>query len=116
MNHFLLDWKTPRLRAVITQRKQLYKVRKILNKLPFLEFIIVVDHIKTKELEEKEISFSFEEAHQVEEMSIFPTRAESLQFCTIHLELRDNLKELNMFIIRLFHNILQPNGYLSSGK
>jgi len=64
-------------RAVITQRKQLYKVRKILNKLPFLEFIIVVDHIKTKELEEKEISFSFEEAHQVEEMSIFPTRAES---------------------------------------
>ena len=64
-------------RAIITQRKQLYKIRKIHEKLPFLEFIIIVDHIKTKELEDKEISFSFDESIPVEKMNIFPTKAES---------------------------------------
>jgi acetyl-CoA synthetase len=63
-------------RAIITQRKQLYKIRKIREKLPFLEFIIIVD-IKTKELEDKEISFSFDESIPVEKMNIFPTKAES---------------------------------------
>ena len=64
-------------RAIITQRKQLYKIRKIHEKLPFLEFIIIVDHLKTKELEDKEISFSFDESIPVEKMNIFPTKAES---------------------------------------
>jgi acetyl-CoA synthetase len=64
-------------RAIITQRKHLSKVRKIQDKLPYLEFIIIVDHIKTKELENKEIFFSLEETPAVEKMNLFPTKAES---------------------------------------
>jgi acetyl-CoA synthetase len=64
-------------RAIITQRKHLPKIRKIRDKLPFLEYIIVVDHNKTKPLEDKEVSFSLEETDSVEDMKIFPTRAES---------------------------------------
>jgi acetyl-CoA synthetase len=64
-------------RAIITQKKQLFKVRKIRERLPFLEFIIVVDHIKSKEQQDKEISFSFNESIPVEKINIFPTRAES---------------------------------------
>ena len=45
--------------------------------LPFLEFIIIVDHIKTKALEEKEIAFSLEETPSVENIEIAPTKAES---------------------------------------
>jgi acyl-coenzyme A synthetase/AMP-(fatty) acid ligase len=44
-------------RAIITQRKHLPKVRRVCNKLPYLEYIIVVDHLKTKKLENKEIAF-----------------------------------------------------------
>ena len=64
-------------RAIITQRKHLHKVRKILERLPNLEFIILVDHIKGKPLENKEVAFSLEEAIPVENMNIFPTSAES---------------------------------------
>ena len=64
-------------RAIITQRKHLNKVRKILNKLPYLEFIILVDHIKNKPLENKEVAFNLEETKPVEEIDIFPTFAES---------------------------------------
>jgi acetyl-CoA synthetase len=64
-------------RAIITQRKHLSKVRKIRNKLPYLEYIIVVDHIKSKDLEDKEIAFSLEDIPLVEKMDIFPTKAES---------------------------------------
>jgi acetyl-CoA synthetase len=64
-------------RAIITQRKHLPKVRKIRDRLPYLEFIIVVDDIKTKKLEDKEIAFSLEETPSVEKMNIFPTKAES---------------------------------------
>jgi acetyl-CoA synthetase len=64
-------------RAIITQRKHLNKIRKIRNKLPYLEYIIVVDHITTKMLEDKEISFCLEDTASVEDMVIFPTRAES---------------------------------------
>lgn len=64
-------------RAVITQRKYLPKLRKILEKLPDLEFIIVVDHLRNKDLGDKEIAFDFEDSVPVEELDIFPTRAES---------------------------------------
>jgi len=64
-------------RAIITQRKQLPNIRKIRDRLPNLEYIIIVDHCLTKELEYKEFAFSFEETPSVEEMVIFPTRAES---------------------------------------
>jgi acetyl-CoA synthetase len=64
-------------RAIITQRKYLPKIRKIKDRLPYLEFIIVVDHINTKVLEEKEFAFNLNETAPVENMIIFPTRAES---------------------------------------
>ena len=64
-------------RAIITQRKHLCKVRKIRDKLPNLEFIIIVDHVGAKELEEKEFSFNLKAIPAVEIMNIFPTKAES---------------------------------------
>ena len=64
-------------RAIITQRKHLSKIRKILDRLPHLEFIIIVDHIKTKTLENKEVAFSLKEATPVEDFEIYPTKAES---------------------------------------
>lgn len=64
-------------RAIITQSKHLSKVRKILDRLPFLEFIIIVDPHKTKELKVKEYAFSLEDSEKVENLEIFPTRAES---------------------------------------
>ncbi|MFO7574715.1 MAG: acetate--CoA ligase [Bacteroidales bacterium] len=64
-------------KAIITQRKHLSKVRKIIDKLPDLEFIIIVDHNKVKPLERKEVAFSLEESEPVENMEIFPTVAES---------------------------------------
>ncbi|MBA4321336.1 MAG: acetate--CoA ligase [Odoribacter sp.] len=64
-------------RAIITQRKHLPKVRKIIERLPWLEFIIIVDHNKIKPLEAKEVAFSLEEAVPVENFDICPTEAES---------------------------------------
>lgn len=66
-----------RTRAIITQRKHLHKVRKILERLPHLEFIILVDHVKSKPLGNKEVAISLEESFPVENMDIFPTSAES---------------------------------------
>jgi acetyl-CoA synthetase len=45
-------------KAILTQRKHVGKVRKILDKLPNLEHIIIVDHDGKKELKEKESVFS----------------------------------------------------------
>lgn len=64
-------------RAIITQRKHLHKVRKIRSKLPFLEFVIIVDSMKPGELEKGEILFSLENSEPVDNFDIFPTRAES---------------------------------------
>ena len=64
-------------RAIITQRKHLPKVRKIIDRLPSLEFIIVVEYNKAKPLEKNEVAFSLEESEPVEHMEIYPTRAES---------------------------------------
>jgi len=64
-------------RAIITQRKHLQKIRKIMDRLPFLEFIILADHIKTKDLEDREVAFSLDEASPVENLEIFPAKAES---------------------------------------
>jgi acetyl-CoA synthetase len=64
-------------RAIITQRKHLSKVRKILDMLPDLEFIIIVDHIKSKALEDKEVAFTLDDTPPVEEMIVYPTKAES---------------------------------------
>ncbi len=45
-------------RAIITQSKHLSKVRKIRDRLPNLEFIIIVDYNTAKKLESREIVFS----------------------------------------------------------
>jgi acetyl-CoA synthetase len=62
--------------AIITQRKHVSKVRKILDQLPGLKHIIIVDHDGVKELKEREIAFSME-SQRVENLDIFPTKAES---------------------------------------
>ena len=64
-------------RAIITQRKHLYKVRKISEKLPSLEFIIIIDQINKTELENKEFSFSLENTPLVDKFTLFPAKAES---------------------------------------
>jgi acetyl-CoA synthetase len=64
-------------RAIITQSKHLSKVRKVLERLPNLEFIIIVDQNKTKKLENKEFPFSLQESARVENFEIYPTKAES---------------------------------------
>lgn len=64
-------------RAIVTQRKHLAKVRKIADRLPMLEHIIIVDHRGDKELLKGEKAFSLTEATPVEEIEIFPARADS---------------------------------------
>ncbi len=62
--------------AIITQRKHVSKVRKIIDRLPFLKHIIIVDHDGKRELKEREIAFSME-AEKVDQFDIFPTFAET---------------------------------------
>lgn len=64
-------------RAIITQKKHAPKVRKIIDKMPFLEFIIIVDHDPAKPLGPGEISFDLEAAEKVDKFEIHPTKAES---------------------------------------
>ena len=64
-------------RAIITQRKHVSKVRKIIDRLPSLEFIIIVDHNPKKELKEREVPFSLENSTPVEVIEIHPTKADS---------------------------------------
>lgn len=64
-------------RVIITQRKHLAKIRKILDKLPSLEHIIIVDHKESKSLQKNEVPFNLEDATPVEDFEIFPTKANS---------------------------------------
>ncbi|MDZ7633720.1 MAG: AMP-binding protein [Bacteroidales bacterium] len=64
-------------RVVITQKKHLGKVRKIRSSLPALEFVIIVDNVRTADLEPGEILFSLEDTEPVERFEISPTRAET---------------------------------------
>jgi len=64
-------------KTIITQKKHAGKVQKILDKLPKLEQIIIVDYDGKKPLRDKEIAFSMEDADPVEKLNIFPTKAES---------------------------------------
>ena len=63
--------------AIITQRKHVSKVRKILDQMPYLKHIILVDYDGSKPLREREIAFNMEETEQVENFDIAPTKAES---------------------------------------
>lgn len=62
--------------AIITQRKHVSKVRKILEQLPDLKHIIIVDHDGSRELKAKEVAFSME-SERTETLRIHPTTAES---------------------------------------
>src|ERR1035437_2326332 len=64
-------------RVIITQRKHLPKVRKIVDRLHSLDFIIIVDHNKSKPLGKKELPFRLDMSLPVEKINIFPTKAES---------------------------------------
>jgi len=64
-------------RAIITQRKHLPKIRKIVEKLPCLEFVIIVDHDRKKVLKKSELEFNLESALPVEKIEIFPARSET---------------------------------------
>ncbi len=63
--------------AIITQKKHVGKVRKILDRLPALKHIIVVDMEDPAKLKEREAAFSLDTATPVEDLEIFPTKAES---------------------------------------
>jgi acetyl-CoA synthetase len=63
--------------AIMTQRKHVGKVRRILDQMPFLKHIIIVDHDGKKELKERESVFSLATAKPVEDFPSYPTKAES---------------------------------------
>jgi acetyl-CoA synthetase len=63
--------------AIITQKKHAPKVRKILDKMPYVRHIVVVDHDGKKPLRDREVAFSLQDAAPVESLEVFPTRAES---------------------------------------
>lgn len=64
-------------KVIITQRKHVGKVRKLLDRMPSLEHIIIVDHDGLKPLKEREIAFDLEKAEQIDKFEIYPTKAES---------------------------------------
>lgn len=64
-------------KAIITQRKHLPKVRKIMDKMPWMEHVIVVDCDPNKPFLDKEVSLNMEALPKVENFKIHPTTAES---------------------------------------
>jgi len=63
--------------VIITQRKHLGKVRKVLQDLPFLKHIVVVDDDGSKPLQEREISFDLKNEKPIEDFDIYPADAET---------------------------------------
>lgn len=63
--------------AIFTQKKHVAKVRKILNDLPSLKHIIIVDDDGSKPLREREIAFNMEKAERVENFDVYPSKAET---------------------------------------
>jgi acetyl-CoA synthetase len=63
--------------AVITQKKHAPKVRKILDKLPHLKHVIIVDHDGKAPLRDREVAFSLADSAPVEDLKVHPTQAES---------------------------------------
>ena len=64
-------------RVLITQKKHAPKVRKIIEKMPWLEYMIIVDQDPAKPLQQREVAFNLEEMLKVEKFDIHPTYAES---------------------------------------
>lgn len=63
--------------AIITQKKHAPKVRKILDKLPHMKHIIIVDYDRKNPLRDREVAFSLDEADPIEDFEVYPTKAES---------------------------------------
>jgi len=63
--------------AGITQKKHAPKVRKILDKLPNLKHIIIVDHDGKAPLKDRDVAFSLEKAEPVETFEAYPSEAET---------------------------------------
>ncbi|MHC1706699.1 MAG: acetate--CoA ligase [Bacteroidales bacterium] len=64
-------------KAIITQKKHAPKVRKILDRLPNLQHLIIVDFDPSKPLGEKDVPFDLWNTPWVDELEIHPTKAES---------------------------------------
>ncbi|HUU46729.1 MAG TPA: acetate--CoA ligase [Acidobacteriota bacterium] len=62
--------------AILTQKKHVPKVRKILGQLPDLRHIIVVDAAGAP-LREREVAFALDETERVEDFEVYPTQAET---------------------------------------
>lgn len=63
--------------AIITQKKHAPKVRKIMDKMPFLKHLIIVDADPAKPLLDREVAFDMEKAEKIDLFNIHPTYAES---------------------------------------
>jgi len=63
--------------AIITQKKHLPKVRKIIDKMPYMKHIIIVDADPEKPLANREVAFDMAKAEKVETFDFHPTTAES---------------------------------------
>ena len=63
--------------AIITQKKHAPKVRKIMDKMPYLKHLIIVDADPAKPLLDREVAFDMEKAEKIEKFVIHPTYAES---------------------------------------
>jgi acetyl-CoA synthetase len=63
--------------AILTQKKHAPKVRKILDKLPHLKHIIIVDHDGKAPLKDRDVPFSLEKAVPLETFDVYPAEAET---------------------------------------
>ena len=63
--------------VIITQKKHAPKVRKIMDKMPYLKHLIIVDADPAKPLLDREVTFDMEKAEKPEHFEIHPTYAES---------------------------------------
>jgi acetyl-CoA synthetase len=64
-------------KAIITQKKHAPKVRKILDVMPWLEHVIIVDQDPGKPLQQREVALNLEQLPKIENFEIYPTHAES---------------------------------------
>lgn len=63
--------------AIITQKKHAPKVRKILDKMPYIRHLIIVDADPAKQPGDREVGFDLEKAEKPDHFEIHPTKAES---------------------------------------
>ncbi len=64
-------------RVIMTQKKHLSKVRKIIEDLPCLQHIVLMDDDGSKPLQEREISFNMEKTEPVNNFQSYPAQAET---------------------------------------